>query len=289
MKRLLSKIIDKLKREILHTPVVSRLVRHSYHKKIIEYRDKLPQLNEEDRLIIDTLKREGVFLTTFDRLSRSTANKIIDKATQLLSESSEFTDNGNSQSILASALKKHPNLVRWGLDENVLDIVENYLGLPVYYLGSEVKRELANGKSIGVRKWHLDTEDRSMVKIIVYLNDVDLEGTPFEYISRTKTATIVEKLGYKSGLVSDEIMIRHIDSQDWIACIGAKCTAIIVDTANVFHRARPSKEKDRLSITYHYTSQYLIHLRSTNFSISTTSKHIYGDLSTRQLDCLFPL
>lgn len=289
MKQLSNKIINKLKREVLHTPVVSGLIRHSYYKKIVEYRDKLPQLNDGDRHIVNTLKKEGVVLTTFNKLSSFTANKIVDTATRLLSEAIKFEENGYSQTILASTLKKHPDIVRWGLDESLLDIVENYLGLPVYYLGSEVKRELANGKSCGVRKWHLDTEDRSMVKIIVYLSDVNRESTPFEYISRTKTAEIVKKLRYKSGLVSDETITRHIDSQYWIACMGAKYTIIIADTANVFHRVKPSQGSDRLSITYHYTSQYPIHLRSTDFSICTTSRHLYGDLSARQLNCLFPL
>ena len=52
------------------------------------------------------------------------------------------------------------------------------MGLPVRYFGVAMKREIANGVIEGPRSFHIDPEDENVLKIIVYLNDVDAGTGP---------------------------------------------------------------------------------------------------------------
>ena len=176
--------------------------------------------------------------------------------------------------------------MRWGLDERLLDIAENYISLPIHYLGVELKKEIPNGKSTGVRKWHLDTEDYRMVKIIVYLTDVDSESGPFEYLPRYKSSMVAASLQYKSGLIADDVLAKYVPNKDWHSCVGHRHTVMIIDPANILHRAKPALNRERRSITFHYISKHPIHNRTNGLSISKSLQHLYPNLSQRQLDCL---
>jgi len=66
---------------------------------------------------------------------------------------------------------------------------------------------------MGARQWHLDVEDR-MLKIIIYLNDVNLHGGPFEYIPKYSSSLLSQSLNYSSGLLSDEVMKTVVPISD---------------------------------------------------------------------------
>ena len=289
--QLFNKIKSRLKREFLHLSIVSNLAKKSYNKKVSEYKIKLPILNSEDKKIVDALRQEGTFVTTLDHLSIPKTTEAVNAATDLLLNYSNLDVDDNCQGIHripGQVLQEYPEITVWGLDERLINIAESYIGLPVLYLGAEVKRDYPTGEFTGVRKWHTDSEDYRIVKIIIYLNDVDEKGATFQYIPRDKSAIAKKDLSYKFGLLSDELMAQYVPRQDWIGCVGKQYTAVIVDTANVFHRAKPSFSKERLSITYHYMSQYPIHLRASRKQLSISSKmeHVCKNLSKRQLACL---
>ena len=78
--------------------------------------------------------------------------------------------------------------------------------LPAKYVGMHLRRQVANGVMEDVRQWHIDVEDYRRIKIIVYLNDVDEEGGPFEYLSKDLSSIASMKLKYNNGFVSDRVM-----------------------------------------------------------------------------------
>ena len=290
--KLLNKVESRLTREFVHLPIVSDLAKKSYDEKVSEYKSQLPILNSEDRKIVDALRQEGAFVTTLDQLSIPKTTEAVNAAIDLLLNSSNFYVDDNCKGlhgIPGQVLQEHPEITLWALDERLINIAESYIGLPILYLGAEVKRDYPTGEFAGVRKWHIDSEDYRIVKIIIYLNDVDEKGATFQYIPRDKSAIAKKDLGYKFGLLTDELMAQYVPRQDWIGCVGKQYTTVIVDTANVFHRAKPSFSKERLSITHHYMSQYPIHLRSNTkkMSISSEMEHVCKNLSKRQLACLY--
>ena len=47
-----------------------------------------------------------------------------------------------------------------------------------------VRRDFGNGRQVGTRIWHRDTEDQKVVRAVVYLTDVGDADGPFEYVPR---------------------------------------------------------------------------------------------------------
>ena len=79
-----------------------------------------------------------------------------------------------------------PSLFLWGLQPILLNLIENYLQLPVASHGLYQRRDLLNNTIKRSRLWHLDMEDYKILKVIIYLNDVDETVGPFQYLSGCK-------------------------------------------------------------------------------------------------------
>jgi hypothetical protein len=284
IKDTIQKANNKLKRQLLRFPLVTNVGKTIYQTRLDDYASKLPCISDEDKSIVNSMLEQGIFVTNLSSLALPKTAEAVQKAKDLLSDPSSCDGDENKNWIPAEILNEQPDLLLWAMDERLLDIVENYIGLPIYYLGVEVRHEFPDGKVTGVRQWHIDTEDRRMLKIIVYLNDVDEQGGPFEYMSKNLTQEAVKKLRYNSGLVSDEKMSETIPESKWTACVGSENTTIFVDPCNIFHRAKPPTKKDRLSMTFHYISQYPLELRNDN--IFSDRPFIREMLSERQLSCL---
>lgn len=279
-----SKVGNKLKREFLRLPLVSDFNEGVYRKRLAEYKPSLPTISAQDQEVVHALTQQGRFSTDLSSLYLPKTAEAIQQAKDLLADPSCCKGDENKNWIPAEILNGQEDLLLWGVDERLLDIVENYVGLPVYYLGVEVRQEFPDGQAAGVRQWHIDTEDHRMMKIIIYLNDVDEKGGPFECISKDLTQKAAKKLRYNSGLVSDKIMSEVVPPSSWITCVGSENTAIFIDPCSIFHRAKPPIDKERLSITFHYISQYPLEFRSDN--IFSDQPFIHEKLSARQLKCL---
>ena len=175
---------------------------------------------------------------------------------------------------------------QWGLSEPLLDMVENYLGLPARYLGAGLRCERATGEAVGVRQWHRDIEDHRMLKLIIWLNDVDEQGGPFEYVDRRHTEGLARSLRYVSGYVSDQVVARQVARSEWRRGTGPTWTCVVADPRNIFHRAMPPVRRDRYSLTFSYTSRSPIRvLPSPPVTRRERALGVEG-LNSRQRACL---
>jgi hypothetical protein len=174
---------------------------------------------------------------------------------------------------------------RWGLNERLLDIVENYLGLPARYLDLQVRRETAGDLEVGLRRWHRDSEDRRQLKILIWIRDVAVDGGPYEYIPADVTSGASRQLRYVAGYVPSARLARVVPAGDMRTCEGPAWTVVFTDPARVFHRVSPSVARARYSATYSYTSHHLVKdyvWPVTNEQYSRMSE----GLTRRQMSCL---
>ncbi len=162
-------------------------------------------------------------------------------------EGDHFRDVTDDGRILSD-----PEPYLFTLSEPLLNLAERYMGLPIRYFGVSVKREIANGQLMGTRYLHKDPEDENVLKIIVYLNDVDVGTGPFQCL----TAPDSERVGKARGAELERI----VPASRWVTCLGPRLTANICDTARCLHRASPPVTTDRYSITFSYVSErpYLV-------------------------------
>lgn len=283
----IKRIPNKLKRIFIQFPIVKTVLEFAYEKQLEKYVNYLPEISPEDLTLVDSLHQEGVFVTSLQALKIPSTSLLLTNAEKLLPELLKFSSNENHViSLPLFKLIKFPEIFIWGLEEGLLNIIENYIGLPISYHGAHFRREIANGKLIDVRQWHTDVEDHRMVKIIVYLNDVSLNGGPFEYISKHSTSLLRQTLQYSSGFVSDEVIKTLVPTSNWKPCTGRYGTVIFSDTRNVFHRAKPPVVTDRFSITFYYTSRRPRTIFSKVIFSRDELLEILSRLSRRQRQCI---
>ncbi|MGL5806797.1 MAG: hypothetical protein ACRC2R_02560 [Xenococcaceae cyanobacterium] len=284
----LNRLPSKVTRELLKLPLLDLLSLHSYQQALKYYQPYLPSLSKTELELVDCLNHTGVFITSLQNLNTPYDFKLIKAVRQLVKELKTLPTEGQNVVALPSfAIMNYPEIFLWGLQENFLDAIENYLGVPVRYHGAGIRRELADGRATDVRQWHIDPEDRRMVKIIIYLNEVDIDGGPYEYIPLSLSSLCTQALKYSSGFVSDRLMAETLPADYWQACLGDFGTAIFTDTCRVFHRAKPPVSKDRYSLSFTYTSRKPLAFRYEKFHFSSDCWwQIEEKLSDRQKESI---
>lgn len=283
----IQRIPNKLKRIFIEFPIFKIGSELIYKKEIEKHVNHLPNIPPKHLTLLDSLRQEGAFVTSLQALEIPSTSLLLASSEKLLPELLPYSSNKEYViNLPLFKLMKFPEVFLWGLEERLLNIIENYIGLPVLYHGAHFRREIANGKTIGVRQWHTDVEDRRMVRIIIYLNDVNLNGGPFEYISKHLTSLLRQTLQYSSGFVSDELIKTIVPISDWKPCTGDSGTIVFSDTRNVFHRAKPPVAADRFSITFSYTSRRPITIFSKVILSRDELLKISSRLSRRQRKCI---
>ena len=148
---------------------------------------------------------------------------------------------------------RNPALYRFGLDAAVLRIVSAYLRLPVAYDGPLLFHTPADGREAGTRKWHLDREDRRVIKLALYLHDVDDAAGPFQ-ILRHETRRAGQAFRYPvcDTAALGEQLGRAVGPQDVTTCTGPAGTLVFADTGRFYHRGKPATGRARSAVFYGY-------------------------------------
>jgi hypothetical protein len=240
----------KIKRELLRAPIVRPWSESRYHARLGRHAENLPWLTSDRFDVFAELRDHGIAIrdatTTIPAAVLEVADRFVARLRETTQKPLEIT--------LPPDVAVDPALYEWGLAEENLDLAEHYIGLPVRYLGAAVRREQV-GVHYRTRRWHKDIDDRRMLKIIVYLNDVRDGGGPFEYLNRNASDHAARIFRYSAGLLSDAAMARVVPPADWVQVTGPRLTAIFVDPRRFFHRAQPPTNADRYTMTFTYMSK----------------------------------
>jgi hypothetical protein len=224
--------------KVMRLGPVARALEADYRERVETHRAHLPPLHGLDVQIRAGLVRDGIFATSLEALG-------IDDSADMLVTARQLADNYRATARRRAArgdtflmvpptdIAAHPRLFRWGLEDRLLDVAEAYLGLPAAYDGLAILHTPPSSAEESTRRWHRDREDRRMMKIAIYLNDVDGDGGPFELDTRGRAADRTD----------DPAAIR--------SCEGPAGTVVFADTARCLHRGRPAR-RERAAIFYSY-------------------------------------
>jgi hypothetical protein len=272
---------------IERVPSLKALAQQRHEEQLRQHEPFVPALPPAQECLVATIRAEGACVRSLDELALPGTEELkaglvsLKAALDQRPRTAQDTLRPPLSEVLADA-----RVWQWGLNEALLDVVESYLGLPARYYGADLRLEQATARAVGVRQWHRDVEDHRMFKMLVWLNDVDLDGGPFEYVSRRHTPRLVSELGYVSGFVDDEDLERLVPRAEWRQATGPMWTAVLGDTRALFHRAKPPVAQDRYSVTFSYTSRTpTTTLPAPRVSPEQRDLARHG-LSDRQLACL---
>jgi hypothetical protein len=286
----------KLRRELYKVPQLYAIKEQAHQKAVDYHAPFLPLLDNQGKLIVDTLRRQGTCVIPLSELELSATEQMMTRAFTMADKLKTFSkidrakiDQGKKSEISPAQedFGEFPEFLLWGLESKLLDIIENYIQLPILYQGYAVRRSIADGKYSGVRRWHIDWEDRCVIKVIIYLNDVAAGGGAYEYIDRDKTLEAIQALNYYNlGYLSAAEMKEAVSPIDWTTCLAKQGTVIISDTSSVFHRAQPPTNIDRYSITFCYTSANPLVIWPNPPVARQEWEEIDRQLNHRQRNCL---
>ncbi len=150
---------------------------------------------------------------------------------------------------------------RFALNESILRIADAYFGMRVKLRYYNVWQTLAsNCKSRESQLWHFDREDNYILKVFLYLDDVDEGAGPFTYAPGTHRKGrhfLIEPDYFLEGGVrrtTDDQMKAAFPKNRWISAEGKKGTIVFADTRG-YHKGGEARTKDRLMFTCMFTSQ----------------------------------
>lgn len=246
----------------------------------VNYRLKgFPRLSAEQRNVIRQLDQNGIAITSVDRCGGELSNfeELADSVSRLLSDrdaelsalkhraaqgDGAIGEKTFNVELLGSPLQFDPDCVyaKFALQDFVKGIADAYLRMSAELRYYNVWKTFAtSARPRESQLWHFDREDNYILKVFLYLDDVDESAGPFTYAPGThrkgprwnrQPAFFLEDNVRRS---SDEQMSRVVPKSEWIRATGRRGTLIFADTRG-FHKGGEAREKDRLMYTCMYTS-----------------------------------
>lgn len=262
-------IRERALKKLRHGPIGPQVFR----LRGLAHTGRHPSLSPADAALVATLKRDAAAVTSFEELCLpSTAQLRADVAriSATLPDRSALSADGDPREGRNTFLHcfsvdppeladDYPAILLWGLEPRLLDIIESYLGVPVAFETVHLRKDIGTAQQVGTRIWHLDNEDQRVVRVLVYLSDVDANCGPFEYVPLSITRRhreLHERAMRASGdPILDDEMGRVVPPDHWQQCTGPAGTVVIADNALLFHHGRVH-QRERLALIYTYTSRH---------------------------------
>jgi hypothetical protein len=273
-------------RVVAWPPVASRM-EESYERAKRLHKPHLPPLRDPDARIVEDLRTSGVSITSLEAMGLEGVEALLADAHALVARYSRWT---RSFQATGADIVAHDKIIRWGLSDRLLDIAENYLGVPVGYDGINAFFTKADGIETGTRRWHRDAEDRRMLKIALYLNDVDEDGGPLQVLRQSPDRCRMVR-GKFPTLRQEQLekALGDFDPErDVVTCTGKAGTMVFADTAAFYHRGKPASARDRCAIYFNYMNRVPLRpFRCERSPISRAqTRRLAASMPHRQRDCL---
>ena len=200
--------------------------------------------------LMDELTRE--LNSNIDRLNVS---KVIDMRDREIGDFPEYLDDFDlregqesfryktnyvsvSQPMLASK-----NVVKVVFNEQILRIANHYLGCYAAVGSVNWRKSYANEfPPMDNQMYHTDKNCVVPLKVLVYLNDVDIDGGPFVYVKGSNTRKFSGWL--KSHRYTDGAIGLKYEKDHIMNLVGQKGDVVIADTSGI-HKGLHPKNTDR--------------------------------------------
>ncbi|SRR5579883_1151810 len=250
MLNIVKKTISELKAEL------------DYRRAIANHAKSLPELEQRDRRILNQLKTEGVCVTSLENLGLNSTSNLLKVAKSQLSRMEPPKNSHTGQRLpQIYTMTELPEYSTWATETRLMNIIENYIGLPVAFHGVHLRKDFPNENQFGTLLWHKDAEDRRIIKIFVYLSDVEEHHGPFEYVPLSLTSRYnlnyyrIQYELWRSGYLgfTDETLNKIVPKSAWKSCPGPAGTVIFVDTKCVLHHGTLRTE-ERSALFFVYTA-----------------------------------
>jgi hypothetical protein len=149
---------------------------------------------------------------------------------------------------------------RFALQKPILQVANAYFGMYTRLRYYNVWHTFATrAQARESQLWHRDREDYRILKVFVYLSDVDEAAGPFTYAAGSHRKGVLrrEPASFLEGDVersSDSQMAEVVSPACWVKGVGPKGTIIFADTRG-YHKGGLARGRDRVMYTCMFTSR----------------------------------
>jgi Phytanoyl-CoA dioxygenase (PhyH) len=239
----------------------------------LEYPWAKKKLSAPHERIVTELKRNGVAITSigdftessslFEELATTVRNYEISMAKEIEETRADAALRNRAKSYVLTLLGPVPTLdpsdifVRFAIQPGILAIVNDYFGMLTKLRSYNVWHNFpTHAPPRESQLWHRDPEDRCVLKMFVYLTDVDEGAGPLSYAQGTHYVDAVKTAARSEILKEDRSYVhRSNDAQinelvpknQWLTAVGPKGTIVFADTRG-YHKGGFAVERERIFI-----------------------------------------
>ena len=234
----------------------------------------VPELDETQRTIVEALDRNGYVTLPFTDLATDEQWEAIDaKGAAFIAETERTLTEGGQGKVRAG---KEFVVRAWsfegatlGVDDpwfsfcasrRMLDVANAYLRLwsKLSYLDLwYTAPQPASDERVASQNWHVDFDDKHLLKAFVYLSDVGAEHGPFEYVPGSQPGGRHDSVRpwkpMEVGRVPDEHVFRKVQAEEIATFEGPRGTMILCNTSGL-HRGGFATAGPRVLATATYCS-----------------------------------
>ena len=250
----------------------SRYYDYINRKALLAFNADKPKLNSYKQNVLSTIKREGCFVVNIeDFLSNEIIlNQLTEDAESMFkSRLDEYTDTNDIRPPKIRGIGRNVkdeylprSFVEFFLSDTILDVVNSYFGKFSRLNYADAWLSIPASEKdyfYSTEHWHRDHEDIHVIKIFLYLVDVDDSMGCFYYLRGTHTGG---KLGHINpanpprGVQATDFDIETILSADAaasMACVGERGSIIISDTSGFHKGGRTSSQPRKVLVAFFTT------------------------------------
>ena len=246
----------------------------------LQQQDPLPVATPAAQKALSELRAEGIVtfpvasLTggaeIFEQLAQEERRLVEAHAQEIAAERAAFEKDGRGykgyqltfQPGAAEDLEIGEAGARFALHPEILSVVNEYLGLYTelrkleywYVLASERQQPAYS------QLWHRDFEDISLVKVFLYLSDVDEGSGPFSYIRGTHRGALrwhdpADIAARRTNRATDSDIAAIVPRERWFVGTGPRGTVVMAATKG-YHKGGFATRRDRRLLTANYFSPW---------------------------------
>tara|TARA_R110000868_G_scaffold314893_7_gene575835 strand:- start:655 stop:1455 length:801 start_codon:yes stop_codon:yes gene_type:complete len=255
-----------------HLNLIHAFSRINYEKLKDKLKLKNVNVNISDKKILDEISNTGISIIP-NYYSDELCNQIIDDLEEIIKDNkvNVWKDKWGADNRVYASQKYSELINNYHNDQYLFKLAEAYLKAPVinsHTLGAKLITEEENLGSGG--GWHRDSVYRIQFKSILYLNDVEYNNGPFEYIIGTHKKKSVYSSILKNNFKSHQNRISENQIEDFIVknkvyqkriFTAKKGTLILVDTSGI-HRGMPIIEGTRYALTNYFFPKHHYSMKS---------------------------
>jgi hypothetical protein len=158
--------------------------------------------------------------------------------------------------ITRSAFLDYPEILSFMISRPIVDLVSIYMGAVPILSSAKLWWTPPNDTEQQSQLFHRDGEDDRQIKFFFNLFDVTEQMGPLTFLSADVSESVMRRLGYNLGKMSDEAIDDAGGRGNHIVATGPAGGGVALDTSRCLHYGSRHNTIGRLILMFQFTSFY---------------------------------